>query len=113
MTREHLDARLAQLEAKFDSRLAQLEIPARDQTGPDAEQNSSSARVALFVLLGIALYFKQLRCISSRRTRAKPPSTGKRSPHRIGLPVDHHLAARAPAPPAAACPAPNCVRSRR
>jgi ubiquinone biosynthesis protein UbiJ len=57
VTREHLDARLAQLEAKFDGRLAQLE--SRLETRLAQMQNRIlSAQVALFVLLGVALYFK-------------------------------------------------------
>jgi hypothetical protein len=72
VTREHLDARLAELEAKFDSRLAQLEakydsrltqlearLESKLETSLAAVQNRIlAAQVALFVLLGVAIYFK-------------------------------------------------------
>ena len=57
MTREYLDARLAQLEAKFDTRQTQLE--SRLETRLAQMQNKIlGAQVALFVLLGVAIYFK-------------------------------------------------------
>jgi hypothetical protein len=46
VTKEYLDARLAQLEARLDSKLAQM------------QNRILGAQVALFVLLGVALYFK-------------------------------------------------------
>ena len=46
VTKEHLDARLAQLEARLESKLAQM------------QNKLLGAQVALFVLLGVALYFK-------------------------------------------------------
>ncbi len=50
VTKEYLDMRLAQLEAKFEARL---------ETSLASVQNKIlAAQVALFVLLGIALYFK-------------------------------------------------------
>jgi hypothetical protein len=79
VTREYLDARLAQLEAKFDSRLAELEakfdgrlaamdakfdtrsaqLESRLETRLAQMQNKIlGAQVALFVLLGVAIYFK-------------------------------------------------------
>ncbi len=61
VTREHLDARLAQLEAKFESRLAQLEarLESKLETSLASVQNKIlGAQVALFVLLGVAIYFK-------------------------------------------------------
>jgi flagellar biosynthesis/type III secretory pathway protein FliH len=57
VTKEYLDARLAQLEAKFDTRLAQLE--SRLETRLAQMQNRIlAAQVALFVLLGVAIHFK-------------------------------------------------------
>jgi hypothetical protein len=79
VTREYLDARLAQLEAKFESCLGQLEakfesrlaqgeassnsrlaqLESRLETRLAQMQNSIlAAQVALFVLLGVAIYFK-------------------------------------------------------
>ncbi len=46
VTKEHLDARLAQLESRIETRLAQM------------QNRILAAQVALFVLLGVALYFK-------------------------------------------------------
>ena len=56
MTKEYLETRLAQLEARFDARLAQLESSSRPG-GPDANRILAT-QVALFVLLGVAIYFK-------------------------------------------------------
>ena len=57
MTKEYLETRLAQLEARFDTRLAQLE--SRLETRLAQMQNRILAtQVALFVLLGVAIYFK-------------------------------------------------------
>jgi DNA anti-recombination protein RmuC len=83
VTREHLDARLAQLEAKFEARLAQLEakfdtrfarleakldgdlvqlearLESKLETSLASVQNKIvAAQVALFVLLGVAIYLK-------------------------------------------------------
>lgn len=57
MTNEHLDARLAQLEAKFDTRLAQLESRLEARLA-QMQNRILAAQVALFVLLGVAIYFK-------------------------------------------------------
>ena len=57
VTKEYLDARLAELEAKFDGRLTQVEL--RLETRLAQMQNKIlGAQVALFVLLGVAIYFK-------------------------------------------------------
>jgi hypothetical protein len=57
VTKEYLDARLAELEAKFDGRLTQVE--SRLETRLAQMQNKIlGAQVALFVLLGVAIYFK-------------------------------------------------------
>ncbi len=68
MTREYLDSRLAQLEAKFDARLAQLEAKYDTRLGQlesnletrlaQMQNRILAAQVALFVLLGVAIYFK-------------------------------------------------------
>ena len=61
VTREYLDARLAQLEAKFETRLVQLEarLEFKLETSLAQMQNKIlAAQVALFVLLGVAIYFK-------------------------------------------------------
>lgn len=68
MTKEYLETRLAQLEARFDTRLAQLEAKfdarlAQLESGLEAKlaqtQNRIlAAQVALFVLLGVAIFFK-------------------------------------------------------
>ena len=68
VTKEYLETRLAQLEAKFDARLAQLEAKYDTRLG-QLESNLETkvaqmqnkilgAQVALFVLLGVAIYFK-------------------------------------------------------
>jgi hypothetical protein len=57
VTNEHLDARLAQLEAKFDTRLAQLESRLEARLA-QMQNRILVAQVALFVLLGVAIYFK-------------------------------------------------------
>jgi hypothetical protein len=57
VTKDDLETRLAQLEARFDTRLAQLE--SRLETRLAQMQNRIlAAQVALFVLLGVAIYFK-------------------------------------------------------
>ncbi|MCC2662320.1 MAG: hypothetical protein K0R41_1731 [Geminicoccaceae bacterium] len=68
VTKEYLETRLVQLEAKFDARLAQLEARfdgrlAKLESGLETKlaqvQNRIlAAQVALFVLLGVAIYFK-------------------------------------------------------
>jgi hypothetical protein len=57
VTKEHLDARLVQLEAKFDSRLAKLESGIETKLA-QMQNKILGAQVALFVLLGVAIYFK-------------------------------------------------------
>jgi hypothetical protein len=57
VTNEHLDARLAQLEAKFDTRLAQLESRLEARLA-QMQNRILAAQVALFVLLGVAIYVK-------------------------------------------------------
>ena len=51
------DSRLAQLEAKFDSRLAKLELGLETKLA-QMQNKILAAQVALFVLLGVAIYFK-------------------------------------------------------
>jgi hypothetical protein len=54
-------ARLAELEAKFDGRLVQLEarLESKLETSLASVQNKIlAAQVALFVLVGVAIYFK-------------------------------------------------------
>jgi hypothetical protein len=46
VTKEHLDARLTQLESRLEIRLAQM------------QNRILGAQVALFVLLGVAIFFK-------------------------------------------------------
>ena len=62
------DGRLAQLEAKFDARLGQLEAKSDTRMGQleanletrlaQMQNKILGAQVALFVLLGVAIYFK-------------------------------------------------------
>jgi hypothetical protein len=68
VTKEYLETRLAQLEAKFDARLAQLEAKYDTRLGQlesnletrlaQMQNKILAAQVALFVLLGVAIYFK-------------------------------------------------------
>jgi hypothetical protein len=68
VTKEYLETRLAQLEARFDARLAQLEGRFDGRLGKlesgletklaQMQNRILAAQVALFVLLGVAIYFK-------------------------------------------------------
>jgi CDP-diacylglycerol pyrophosphatase len=57
VTREYLDARVAQMEAKFDARFAKLESELETRLA-QMQNKILAAQVALFVLLGVAIYFK-------------------------------------------------------
>jgi hypothetical protein len=57
VTKEYFDARLAQLEAKSDTRLAQLESRLEARLA-QMQNRILVAQVALFVLLGVAIYVK-------------------------------------------------------